>query len=71
MIGHPAPLAGGESETSNHDRGFAIGEMIGSDQVPDRQITGEPFGLVMAIIFPLERNGALSCVNSKVCPKTT
>ena len=48
----------------------AIGEMVGSDQVPDRQITGEPFELVMANVFQLERNGALSCVNSEVCPKT-
>src|SRR6185437_16992398 len=35
-----------------------IGEMVGSDQVPDRQITGEPFELVMANVFQLERNGA-------------
>lgn len=47
----------------------AIGEMVGSDQVPDRQITSEPFGWVMATLFQLERNGALSCVNSEVCPK--
>jgi hypothetical protein len=36
----------------------AIGEMVGSDQVPDRQITSEPFGLVMASVFQIERNGA-------------
>ena len=50
---------------------MAIGKMVGSDQVPDRQITGEPFGLVMATVFQLERNGALSCVDSEVRPKIT
>jgi hypothetical protein len=49
----------------------AIGEMVGSDQVPDRQITGEPFGLVMANVFQLERNGALFGVHSEVCPKNS
>jgi hypothetical protein len=48
-----------------------IGEMVGSGQVPDRQITGEPFGLVMASIFQLERNGALSCVKSELRPKNS
>jgi hypothetical protein len=46
-----------------------IGEMVGSDQGSDRQITSEPFGLVMATVFQLERNGALSGVNSEVRPK--
>jgi len=49
----------------------AIGEMVGSDQVADRQITGEPFELVMARVFQLERNGALSCVHSEVRLKNT
>jgi hypothetical protein len=49
----------------------AIGEMVGSDQVPDRQITSEPFGLVMANVFQLERNGVFSRVHSEVRLKNT
>lgn len=33
------------------------------------QITSEPFGLVMASVFQIERSGALSGVNSEVRPK--
>jgi len=46
----------------------AIGEMVGSDQVPGRQITRRAFVVVKAI-FQLERNGALLCANSELRPK--
>ncbi len=63
MVGRPAPLIGGESETSNHDR-HAIGEMVGSDQVLTGRLQASLW--MVKAIFQLERNGALFSVNSEV-----